>query len=859
MFLFIKKISMKQVLLTLFSVIVMMPLLLAQPCTAPDHTFCYDNSLTSSVELEVCPAPGVTLDLFITQGETEGCCDDLTVYSGAAGSGTTGAVVLATSAGDFSGTALQGANPGDCLIFVIDSDGSVSCQSGSQDEFQIYETATPVVPGCQDPLASNFDPLATCDDGSCVFAPANDNCDGAFPVTVNADETCDAANNVSGTITGATQSPESATDCFGTEDDDVWFSFVATQSTHNIDLLNIANGTSDLYHSVYEGTCPGGLSLVAGSCSDPNSSTVSGLTATNTYYIRVYSWTSTTGQTTDFDVCVNTPPGPPANDDCGALTAVTLSANDCGTPVAGTTVSSTQSLPGCIGTANDDVWYQFTASATEHIIEVANTGGTTDIVTEVLDACGGTSLVCQDTPNSPIEVTGLTIGNVYYFRIYTWSSSSATTTSFTVCVTEVPSCPEPTDLSVGTITGSTASVSWTSGGGAVTTTTVTVCDAGDQPGDPSCTEFTSALSPQGITGLTGCESYDVFVREICGAEQSEHAGPVSFTAEPPAPDLTPTCGTTVDYPCPGGSATYPVADLQTWTLTPSAGMHVKVTMNYVDIETNGFGCWDFIEITGLGPGGVSTGEICGEGDGDGGTGTGLAAGDCFYHPVAGESVTILFDSDGSVQETGFSFTFECLSAADAAECGGVPMASFSLPITIASFEAKAMDRGNKIMWSTANEVNNHMQIVQASTDGRSNWYEVGSIRSEGNSNTSRSYEIMDDKPGGITYYRIYSVDLDASTQLSEVISVKRARINQVLSMYPNPASAHVNLDIEVVDEQVAMVSIVDLVGQVVYQSTESLAIGTNKLQVDIADLPTGVYIMSINGNQLGYTKKLMVE
>ena len=80
---------------------------------------------------------------------------------------------------------------------------------------------------------------------------------------------------------------------------------MATSTTHTIDLLNLANGTTDLYHSLWSGSC-GSLTNVL--CSDPNSSTATGLTIGNTYYLKVNSWTSSAGQTTDFDVCIGTPP-----------------------------------------------------------------------------------------------------------------------------------------------------------------------------------------------------------------------------------------------------------------------------------------------------------------------------------------------------------------------------------------------------------------------------------------------------------------------------------------------------------------------------------------------------------------------
>jgi hypothetical protein len=50
-------------------------------------------------------------------------------------------------------------------------------------------------------------------------------------------------------------------------------------------------------------------------CSDPNNSVATGLVIGQTYYIQVYSWTSTPGQTSTFDVCIGTIPPPITTND----------------------------------------------------------------------------------------------------------------------------------------------------------------------------------------------------------------------------------------------------------------------------------------------------------------------------------------------------------------------------------------------------------------------------------------------------------------------------------------------------------------------------------------------------------------
>lgn len=264
--------------------------------------------------------------------------------------------------------------------------------------------------------------------------PANDVCNNALVLTESADNACE--NAVNGTTVDAIAS---AFGTCSTSGKDVWYSFTPSQnSSYNFSVSEITDyGTSSTYVTLYSGSC-GSLEQIGSSCTTTTLSS-SQLTSGTTYYVNIRSTSSTAG--VDFSLCAYTIITP-ENDECANATMLTVGADlSCSSPVAGTTIDSTQSLAGCVGTANDDVWYSFVAIGSIHSIIVNNTSGSTDIVTEVFEGCGGASLVCQDTPNSPVTLTGLTAGNTYYFRIYTYTSTASTRTSFNVCVGTPPPPP----------------------------------------------------------------------------------------------------------------------------------------------------------------------------------------------------------------------------------------------------------------------------------------------------------------------------------------------------------------------------------------------------------------------------------
>ncbi len=287
--------------------------------------------------------------------------------------------------------------------------------------------------------------------------PANNDCLGAVSLTPSVDLTC--AGVTSGTTLSATQSATTPTPTCGSTgiNDDVWYSFMATQTSHIVTLSNVS-GSTDMAFTVYSSSnnsCGGTFTQVV--CSDPNSTTLTGLTIGNTYFVRVYTFTSTVSTTASFDICITTPPPPPVNDNCAGATTLTVNADaNCAVTTSGTTVSATQSTgtaPTCnVAGINDDVWYSFTATGTTHILTI--TGATNTTAAQVYSGpCGALVAVsCSSTTSGSVTTTlsGLTATNVYYVRVYSTSSTVGTTTNYTICI-GTPPPPPANDNSAGAI------------------------------------------------------------------------------------------------------------------------------------------------------------------------------------------------------------------------------------------------------------------------------------------------------------------------------------------------------------------------------------------------------------------------
>ncbi|MCZ8145159.1 fibronectin type III domain-containing protein [Flavobacterium sp.] len=260
---------------------------------------------------------------------------------------------------------------------------------------------------------------------------ANDECINATVTPVNTTNTCTVFS--SGSLIGATASAQPNT-CGGTDDDDVWFSFTATSTTHTINLNNITGGTTDLFHVLYSGTC-GALTQIY--CSDPNNSIANNLTPGQTYYVRIYSWTATPNQTSSFQVCIGTPTPPPscitntpAGNTCAVATPICNLNGYCGNTSASYTSDSWPELTAeFCGSLENNSFLSFVASETTISFDVWVTSSEDNNGIQIMvfgaANCGSgpvTEYTCWSPGNVPagsttITATGLTVGQTYYIMI----------------------------------------------------------------------------------------------------------------------------------------------------------------------------------------------------------------------------------------------------------------------------------------------------------------------------------------------------------------------------------------------------------------------------------------------------------
>ena len=124
-------------------------------CGCPEgqtnYFYCYDNLENNTVAFEVCPTAGMAAKATILSGILDAPNDDLSVYQGASGSGTSGTLLFGPGNGNLASTEIIGNLADNCLIFVINSDAAGSCQDGFVEGLAVCGESVPASVDFQEP------------------------------------------------------------------------------------------------------------------------------------------------------------------------------------------------------------------------------------------------------------------------------------------------------------------------------------------------------------------------------------------------------------------------------------------------------------------------------------------------------------------------------------------------------------------------------------------------------------------------------------------------------------------------------------------------------------------------------------
>jgi hypothetical protein len=216
----------------------------------------------------------------------------------------------------------------------------------------------------------------------------------------------------------------------------------------------------------------------------------------------------------------------------------------------------------------------------------------------------------------------------------------------------------------------------------------------------------------------------------------------------------------------------------------------------------------------------------------------------------GEAVLGLLDATGTVAVPvpGFNntvFTLTNFARRFTPNCPGCTI----LPIDFPSLTGDPLQDHNVITWSTAHETHSASFVLQRSRDGQQ-FETVGSVASAGSAPMGNSYSMDDyERFSPMTHYRVVHRDDNGLETYSQTIAVySSAATFAILNAVPKGDQLQLDLQGTNAAQQIE-VTLLDVVGKVIFVKTVALNAGAQRLLLDQGTLRPGVYFIRATDHQ----------
>lgn len=170
----------------------------------------------------------------------------------------------------------------------------------------------------------------------------------------------------------------------------------------------------------------------------------------------------------------------------------------------------------------------------------------------------------------------------------------------------------------------------------------------------------------------------------------------------------------------------------------------------------------------------------------------------------------------------------------------------TLPVTFTNITATQNSRGVAINWTVVNEFNIANYTVERSSDAL-NFTSIEQTRATGINN----YQIEDSTSCGNTnYYRIKAMESDGKSFYSNIAQLTTNH-SQLTTIYPNPVSDILNIELGSVTNCNYRVRVITISGKEVY-SKKAIVKNSNNIHLNTSNLASGLYLIVLtdeNGNK----------
>ena len=219
------------------------------------------------------------------------------------------------------------------------------------------------------------------------------------------------------------------------------------------------------------------------------------------------------------------------------------------------------------------------------------------------------------------------------------------------------------------------------------------------------------------------------------------------------------------------------------------------------------------------------------------------------------NVPFLTPSDTGIYVSRMSINSGCLTKLSYFHLDGMCGGLWVLPQAVQLEGHSIGESANRLTWNRTGGVNGITYGVERKNENETYFVSIGTVPENP---ASGSYEFIDRNPGnGNNFYRLKITGADNKSTYSNTVQIGKTGRNQI-SVYPNPATRLLNINIQGSQVQRYQVILYNIAGQVIYTGIPAEVQNSTLMYYRDASVAPGIYLMKIKNLTSGESSVVKV-
>jgi predicted esterase len=181
-----------------------------------------------------------------------------------------------------------------------------------------------------------------------------------------------------------------------------------------------------------------------------------------------------------------------------------------------------------------------------------------------------------------------------------------------------------------------------------------------------------------------------------------------------------------------------------------------------------------------------------------------------------------------------------------------------LPVELKEFTARLVNNRVELKWITTDETHNESFTVErAGADQK--FSAIATLPGAGDSKGERTYTYTDASPlSNLSFYRLVQTDIDGEKTYFDIRKIlNQNSISNSAIVSPNPFTSELSAFVTIDKSQKILLTLTDMNGRILKTSTGMYSPGSSEIKLNSTDLPKGVYLLKISGENFSTSRKVI--